>query len=305
MPAGLSDSSYGIKFTETDRGISATTVYNYSYTGAETDRGFILPKLGDTFVWPEPIPSSPMFTTAGYSNAVNSYAGLICRQRDFETINGSPTQYRWTCTFLNEVIDTQIFRKSSEDYLATPFTGLSKTMEYSGEFTTVTPSLDAKSILTDWVWNSDNTQSVAQPLPFKVNKQTLRVKRYIPDSKIIHFMQSNDLICGKVNYFANPFGYGDALGCWLYTGATTNILANQNDDIFWEAELTFEYRNPDTSQKHGWNKLIKRDGSWDIPIYTPTGNSLYIYTGFLALFDDTVDAFDAAALPGIQPTDFN
>ena len=152
------------------------------------------------------------------------------------------------------------------------------TIEYAGEFIVFSPTQSS-----GWTWQTSG-DPVAQPVPYRVNTSTLRIVRYVPDSYYKVFQTNVRSITGLVNATADPFGIGGGVECWLFQGVQTELFRSINNVKWWRAELEFTYRNPDGTDTKGWQKLIRLDGVWDIPIH----GGLYLYnTGdFSVLWTD-------------------
>ena len=268
---GLSEFAAGFEYTKTERGISCTRVFHYTpASGGPT--GATLPKLGDSFTPPAAVASVLGLTTL---------STLICRSRSIRCLAGDSTRFEYKVTYSNEPVDTGVF--SGTGTPPVNVNDLPKTVEFSGEYVTIEPSTSS-----GWKWSDD--KAVLQPLSFRVNESTLRIVRYVPDFKMQNFQIAIRSLVGKVNANDDPFGsrVGGKKRCWLFTGATAEMFYNGDDVKFWKAELEFIYRNPDYSNTEGWNKLLRFDGMWDVPLnpnpIDPAQNKLYVDGDFSPLF---------------------
>lgn len=288
MTTGITEYAAGFEYSESERGITATSIYRFD-PDSTVDNGVVVPNPGDSLVFPAPFLASitqlDMIPPTGNN--------IICRSKTIRALAGHPNKFEWVCSFTNEPVDPNVFTFKVGTYGVPDIDKLPMTIEYSGEFTTINPTNTPGS--SGWKWNDLGT-SVMQPLPFRVNSSTLRIIRYVADSEYQTFQSNVRALSGHVNYVDNPLGTGLAggIGCWLFVGCTTETFRNDTDDKWWRAELEFIYRNPDGTDLEGWNKVLRLDGKWDIPIMDvplPSGqDSLYPEGDFDALFDETVVA---------------
>ena len=279
MAMGITEYTAGFQYAESERGITCTRIFHYDPDS--TKDGPDLPAPGDSFESPENLMSG--LNPAPIQNLDN----LICRQRTMNPWSGHPDKFQWDVTYTNEPVDPSVFTEKGTDPTATDVTKLPKSIEFGGEFTTITPVKKS-----GWKWDSDNT-AVVQPLPFRVNTSTLRITRYVSENKYNAFQKNVQNLAGRVNHADNPFGksIGGGLGCWLFTGVTAEYFRNVNDTAWWRAELIFVYRNPDNTNNQGWNTILRLDGKWDYPTNPhPSGpdDGLYLTGDFSGLFDDSI-----------------
>ena len=275
----LTEYAAGFQYSESEKGITCTRVYHYDPDG--TDSGVTLPEAGDTFTAPSNMASGSL------PMPLKDLDGLICRQRTITPLAGHPGKFEWQLVYTNEPVDESVFTESGTTPTTTAVADLPKSIEFGGEFTTITPKAD-----DGWKWDSDNS-TVIQPLPFRVNTSTLRIVRYVSKAAYATFQTNVRNLTGHVNHADNPFGtdIGGGLGCWLFTGATAEYFRNAYDEAWWRVEMIFVYRNPDQSNVQGWNTILRLDGKWDYPINpNPSGadDGLYLTGDFAGLFDDTV-----------------
>ena len=124
----------------------------------------------------------------------------------------------------------------------------------------------------------------------KVNSSTLRLTRYVQDGvDFENFLYAIRYMSGKLNHIDNPFGAAvkGGRGCWLFASANTEMINNYACDKWWREEIEFMYRNPDTTDSEGWQKILRLDGVWDIPLDV-NGLMLYEYGNMESLWDESV-----------------
>jgi hypothetical protein len=289
MAKGVTELTSGFEYTRTERGLVATQIFQFD--NADTvDHGIEIPVPGEAFIVPAQLVTEPgpTISPCGWPiSAGNKIEGLICRSSTFKLLAGHPNKFEITVTFSNEISDTTIFDIVSP-YTPTSPENLPITIEFSGEFNNINPD----TATLDWKWESDNTQ-IKQPIPYRVNMSTLRMVRYVPDGNYTTFQANVKKLGGKVNATANPFGasLGGGIGTWLFIGASTEIVKSQSDEKWWRAELEFNYRDPDSTDSQGWQKILRIDGKWDLAkrkTATPSGlYYLYAEGNLAALFDET------------------
>ena len=252
----ISEYAAGFEYSETERGISSTRVYHLDTTSeSSTVTGATIPRPGDIFVPPAPIDAAFGFTGRDMS-------ALICRQKSVKCLAGHPNKFEITVMYSNEPVDKNIFSDPASTSPATDITKLPTTLEFGGETVTINPvSSDG------WTW-TDSGNPVVQPIGFRVNSSTLRIKRYVSDTKYADFQKAVRITSGCVNQTDDPFGtkIGGKAGCWLFKGCTSSMINNVFNLAFWECELEFAYRDPDQSNAaDGWQKTLRLDGVWDKP----------------------------------------
>ena len=263
---GLRELTSSFEVERTERGITATKVYVYQ---PGDDHSADLPNVGDLFEYP-----------INWIGGTVSATGLFCRSRKETIVNSDLNTVQFTCTYTNEPCDKTQFIPLSEDPQPSDFKNLPMTMEYSSEFVNVKPT-DINSSL--WKWKDNNTK-VIDPIPFRVTNLTLRVKRWVPDEFYQIFMDNCLLMEGSVNLNPLPTPAIGGSGSWLFNSVNTEMYRNFDDNKMWQAELIFTYRDPDQTQVNGWNKILRRDGSWQIPVRTDTGDYMYQTNDFTYLF---------------------
>jgi len=290
MSIGVKESTGGFEYTEVERGITATRVFTYD-PNSTVDEDVDVPNMGETFEFPIVPPN--------YGSYAQNYTHMICVSRSVKPLAGHPYKFEWSCSYTNEPIDPVAFWAGGELPTPTDVADLPKTVEFGGEIVNINPVNAPGS--AGWLWDSDDT-TVVQPLPSKVNKTTLRITRYVVDSNFTIFQGNVKSLTARVNSAPAPFGtvIGGGMECWLFEGATTEVLYNCYNQKLWRAELQFTYRNPDHGdvtdnlEVEGWNKILRLDGKWDVPYMTvprPDGSdTLYVDGDFSALFDDSVIA---------------
>jgi hypothetical protein len=173
MALGITEYAAGFKFSQSERGLTATRVYQYD-PDSVIDQGIDVPVPGDVFICPAQL-MSPLIAVAfpitpGTGDKIN---GLICRSRDWATLGGHPGKYFWEVTYSSEITDPSIFDNISPLVPPKP-ENLPMTIEYSGQFVNINPATGN----TDWVW-SGTSDPVEQPIPFRVNMSTIRFTRYV------------------------------------------------------------------------------------------------------------------------------
>ena len=265
MATGVSESTFGFKYTETDRGISATRVFFYNPDS--TIAGPDFPKVGDEF-----------YTTldVAYGLTAYNYTGVYCRQIDWDYLGGHPNKYQMTASYSNEPMDSSVFTSLSKT--ATDMDNLPTTIEYSGEYSTLNFTKD-NAVTAGWTWKNAKTV-VAQPLAFRVNSSTIKISRYVKDENMQSFQATHASLAGKVNN--NTFrGYGK--GCVLYTGCSTEMFKNSGNTRYWKVDLEFASRNPDGTNYDGWQLQLMMTGFWDTPIRSD-GKARYEEGDFSNLF---------------------
>ena len=271
--SGLSEYAAGFQYTDNERGITVTRVFHYDPVASYNNTD--LPKPGDEFTFP--FSGSSDLSLLGYMP--KSSNKIICRERTMNPLAGDQRAYQWTVTYNNEPVDPTVFNLPSDS--TSPGTSPSQlpiSLEYSGEFMLTNPPAE-KGTNPNWKWKWTNVSppnnEVTVPIPKRVNTSTLRIVRYVKDTDYNIFQGQVRSCTGKVNSNADPFkGVGGGIECWLFVGVSTEYFRNSNDVRWWRAELEFNYRNPDGTDSKGWNKLLRQDGIWDIPV---AGSSTYIY----------------------------
>ena len=244
---GLREIVDGYKVSRNERGISATRVFvndpdDSEHTGT-------LPVIGDLFI-------------DSLSSEVEesiSYAHTFCRSIDKEAVDNDSRKQKYVCSYSNEPCDTSQFTGETD------MQNLPMSMEFSGEFSTITP--DAAQ-LGDWLWLSDDT-SVTQAIPFRVQTINLKVTKIISGDKISSYTQKIQDNLGTVNTGDGVGGLPvpGGPGCWLFLTATSEPFFNHFDVQQHKFELIFSFRDPDATSEDGWNKLLRSDdGKWDIPM---------------------------------------
>lgn len=274
MATGVRELTSGFELIQDEKGITATRIYVYDSEDTTSDE--VVPKVGDELYFP--------FGAVPASYALPpTYEKIYCRRVSFGSLEGHPDKFQWTCTYSNDPVDDAGVYNSDETPSPTPWSDLPINFEYGGEFNLITPKDDN----TDWIW-TDNT-AVEQPIPFRVGLSTLRVSRVVLDTNYSVFQANCNQCLGHVNLTGptdSPFATD--IGCWLFTGVTTEIYRDYNNEKKWRAELTFQYRDPDNTKTEGWNKLLKLSGVWDVPYNVTLSKKLYPMADFSGLFDDTV-----------------
>jgi hypothetical protein len=211
--------------------------------------------------------------------------GLICRSREETVINADKRIVQYVCRYTNDPCDVSQFIPPGNQPLPVDLSGLPYTLEYSSEFVNIKPTSTASTM---WEW-TDNSQPVLDPISWRVINLTLRIKRYISDIAYNTFNYNCSQLEGKVNQWAtfSTLGFG-GIGCWLFTSATTEMLRNHNDQVMWQGELIFVFRDPDRTNVDGWQKILRQDGTWQKPRLrgiSPDEN-MYSIGDFDYLFND-------------------
>lgn len=275
---GLRELTSSFTMSRNERGQTAQRVFVYEQ--GDTTHTADLPDVGDEFDYPFDI-------NIGF----NSEGGLLCRSVEVSAVNADQTVLQFTCNYSNEPCDrAQFTPNDGGDQPTSDPSDLPVTMEYAGEFVLVQPNSLNDS---QWLWK-DNHEGVIDPICFKVNQVTMRLQRFVPNDAIDTFHINCRRSSGHVNKefgdFTLPGGGGK--GCWLFGSATTEMFRNHNDEKMWRAELLFTYRDPDGLDVDGWNKILRRDGTWQIPVkkgtetYPTGGDPIYSYIDFQYLFND-------------------
>lgn len=272
MATGITEYAAGFEYVETERAISITRVFHLDPNGIGDE---VIPRPGDEIEFP-----SAFETVLG--DYLSTKAGIVCRQRSTKPLAGHPNKYEIIVTYSNEPVDYTVFATAGGEGPTTDIGDLPITLEYSGEFNTLTPES-----AEGWTWTTGGG-AVAQPLGYRVNSSVLRFTRYVNGNVYDSFQTAVKNASGKVNSDANPFttALGGGKGCWLFVGSTTEMFYNAQNVKFWRAELEFLYRNPDDTDEEGWQKIMRLDGVWDIP-KKPDDSKLYETTSFESLLTNS------------------
>jgi len=257
--------------TKTERGITATRVFVFDES--DINHTASLPEVGDIFENPLTADEEPM-------------DGLICRSVEETAVNSDQRVIQFTVQYSNEPCDITQFIPDEENPMPDDATNLPISMEYSCEFVNIRPATEADS---QWQW-TDSGDSVLDPISFRVTNLTMRVKRWISDTYYNIFMDNCRVMQGTVNIAEMPVGPAGGIGCWLFTNVTTEMFRNHKDQKIWQAELIFVYRDPDGTNVNGWNKILRNDGTWQVPKrkgISPDQN-MYNTTNFTWLFGNEV-----------------
>lgn len=274
MSTGVMELTSAFSYSETERGVVATRVFVYDPDDINGGNAEV-PMVGDDF---GPIPLNISSGAVDF----HLYAdNLICRSRTWRSLGGHPDKGEWVCEYSNEPTDRSVFRTSG-DTSPTDVSDLPTNIQYSGEFASINPVQGQQT--STWTWLSDST-SVLQAIHFRVNSSTVRFTRYVDNSNYASFAGEVRKLSGKVNTNDSPFGsaIGGGPRCWLFVGATAEIFRNQDDEKFWRVDLEFVYRDPDGLSYDGWDKILRLDGVWDVPIKSG-GGTLYEGASFDTLF---------------------
>lgn len=256
--------SYSREFTE--RGITGQRVFLYDPSDTTHDEE--VPDIGDVFV-PQVVLDEETLT------------GLVCRARTESCVNADKRIVQWTCNYTNEPFDPAQFQSTEEEPLPSDLTNLPMNLEYSSEFVNIRPN---DSTSTIWQWE-DNSTPVSDPITFKVTNVTLRIKRWVRDEYFKIFNDNVKSLTSTVNMGADPFPViGGGIGTWLFSSASTDFYRDYRDIKIWQAELIFTYRDPDGTNLNGWNKILRNDGTWQIPKNKNDGSYMYAQGDFNFLF---------------------
>jgi hypothetical protein len=277
MATGITEFAAGFEYVESERSVTCTRVYNYDPDDPD-DHGVEVPTPGDDLDGTTiPIPLKP----AGVQ-----FSGCICRSRSWKAIAGDSRKTRWIVEFNNEPVDINIFNKPEDPYSPLDFTGMPISLEFGGEMVTINPGTNPAA--SEWTWRSDGT-SVLQPVSKKVKAMTLRISRYVKDGEDFKTFNTNvHSLLGRVNDRDNPFGenIGGGTGCWFFAACPTEILHNYRTDRWWKADMEFGYRDPDYTNLEGWQKILRLDGSWDVPL-NKAGAYMYLTGDFSKLWNNS------------------
>ena len=272
---GYKELTSGFEVSMDERGITATQVFIYDPTDQESDSK--LPKIGDS------LEISSNLSIPGDLGAFPAETVYVtCRRIDFKLLSGHQLKYQWTLQYSNEPIDS-VGLEYSGNSQNTNFSNLPINYEYSGEYNLVTPKAEDEV----WEFLSDGV-SVKQPLPIRVGTSTLRVNRIVSDGNYDAFQRYCQEILGCVNSGGSdgsPFSMN--LGCWLFTGVSTEGYRDFQDSKKWRAELNFSFKDPDGEGEDGWQKILRTDSNlkWDVPYNTDpkvieNNSRLYPYADF-------------------------
>jgi len=240
-----------------------------------------------TFIWRSAIFSLTKLPVLGSSFFANSHTDeitelgksneqkhLICKAMDKSTLYGVSGDYLYTCYYSNEETDWTFYNSDMEKTLE----NFSYSMEFGGDFQCLIPNPDGLNL--DWYFASDGSQIRNESLPFKVTTATLRLTRFIPDSKFDEFQASSLTYLGKVNGIkvtslgaveGNDWNtvknlttasnlFKNLPGCWLYNGFTSephyslkpnkglseisNSETKMDFELYHRVEMTFLLRVP-------------------------------------------------------------
>lgn len=253
----------------TERGVTAQRIFVYD--PADTTHDEEVPDIGDVFLARLVLDEETM-------------TGLVCRSRSESCVNADKRIVQWTCNYSNEPCDMSAFQP--DDELPSDLANLPMTLEYSGEFVNIRPANDASTV---WVWEDQPTVKVTDPISFKVVNITLRIKRWVKDINFNIFNENIRHCTSTVNNVASPFPImGGGIGCWLFSSATSEFYRDHNDAKIWQAELLFTYRDPDGTDANGWNKILRSDGDWAVPMKSSDSSYMYTQSTFGVLFGNTM-----------------
>lgn len=282
MAIGFTEYAAGWEYVENERGVTCTRVFHYD-PDSTVDVGVEPPAVGDAYTFPPVIASGFPITGVG-----PTVSGLVCRSTSYRALAGDIRKFEYNCSYNNEPVDKGLFIDPTKpgSYVPSNPTEIPLSIEYSGEFTNLNP--DSSSY--EWQWK-DNSNDVKQPIASRVNQFTYRFTRYIGNNTSPYSYQNFQINCqgglGHVNDAADPFGLGGCgIGCLLFVGCNSEVFRDSYDTKWWRVELEFIYRNPDALDTQGWQKVMRLDGSWQIPIKKSDSKPLYKYANFQALFDE-------------------
>lgn len=205
---------------------------------------------------------------------------LFCTKITQKYINSDKRKVLYTCYYSNEPVDNS---NMLLEYTPPTDPGeLPQVLEYAGEINLwKAPTTETEQV---WRWESQSGEGV-KAIPFRIRTYNKKVNRIIPESKYRDYIVRIQECLGKVNGKAiwNQDG-GD--GCWLFTGARSELFRDQRDDRAYLFELTFSYRDPDGTDEDGWQKILNSKGEWLRPYNSDSGEFMYPVTDLNILFDE-------------------
>ena len=267
------------KYSKTQQGITVSRAYVYD--PEDTNIGTaVIPAIGSVFAIPTTIAN---ITDSSGADVIDiGFQKIFCRTQETSPLAGHPAKLLITCSYTNEPVDDNIFIRSAADFHAVDVNTIPKTIENAGEFVVINPTL---STTNDWTWEATN-EPVLQPVPYRVNTSNVRITRMVASDYFDILQTRIKALVGTVNDTANPLGsvLGGGAGCWLFTGASSEMFRNHADIPFYKVDFDFSYRSPNFEDKDGWQLLLKLDGSWDRPV-DKDGNYIYTTTDFSKLWN--------------------
>jgi len=270
---GYRELTDGFKFTQNERGLSASRIFLYQTSPTGDNWNDTLPAIGDVL--------DMAFYGEGFGENLYTTNAIICKNRTAKFVASDIRTVEWTCDYSNEPTDTAQYTTAGSAGQSET-SALPTNFDYSGETVLWNPPQDAVGLAASkWVWNGTNDK-IIEPIAFIVRSSTLKISGVVLDSDYVAAVDNVKDMIGKVNE-ASSTTFFKEVGCWMFTGFSTENFNNFVDRKAWKVELSFVYRDADGTKTEGWNKILKKDGTWGIPKNTDTNEYIYLKTSFDSL----------------------